>query len=76
MYSGYEVWRLRLFSCGGYGLALVLSGVYDSYPIPSGAEVNTENLRGRNAQNRLQLSDTTARHQHSKFESVRVSEIQ
>jgi len=33
----YELWRLRLFSFGGYGLALaalalVLLGAYDSYP--------------------------------------------
>jgi len=37
LYSGYELWRLRLFSFGGYGLALaalalVFFGAYDSYP--------------------------------------------
>jgi len=37
LYSGYELWRLRLFLFGGYGLALaalalVLFGAYDSYP--------------------------------------------
>jgi len=37
LYSGYELWRLRLFSFCGYGLALaalalVLFGAYDSYP--------------------------------------------
>jgi len=37
LYSGYELWRLRLFSFGVYGLALaalalVLFGAYDSYP--------------------------------------------
>ena len=35
--SGYELWRLRFFSFGGYGLALaalalVVFGAYDSYP--------------------------------------------
>jgi len=35
--SGYELLRLRLFSFGGYGLALpalalVVFGAYDSYP--------------------------------------------
>jgi len=38
LYSGYELWRLRLFSFCGYGLALaalalVLFGAYDSYPL-------------------------------------------
>jgi len=37
LYSGSELWRLRLFSFCGYGLALaalalVLFGAYDSYP--------------------------------------------
>jgi len=37
LYSGYELWRLRPFSFGGYGLALaalalVVFGAYDSYP--------------------------------------------
>jgi len=37
LYSGYELWRLRLFSFGGYGLALaalalVVFAAYDSYP--------------------------------------------
>jgi len=36
LYSGYEVWRLRLFSFCGYGLALVLFGAYDSYPVSLG----------------------------------------
>jgi len=36
LYSGSELWRLRLFSFGGYGLALavlalVVFGPYDSY---------------------------------------------
>jgi len=40
LYSGYEVWRLRLFSFCGYGLAhaalaLVVFGAYDSYPMLS-----------------------------------------
>jgi len=38
LYGGYELWRLRLFSFGGDGLALValalvLFGAYDSYPV-------------------------------------------
>jgi len=38
LYSGYDLWRLRLFSFCGYGLALaalalVLFGAYDSYPL-------------------------------------------
>jgi len=37
LYGGYEVWRLRLFSFCGYGLALaalalLVFGAYDSYP--------------------------------------------
>jgi len=37
LYGGYELWRLRLFSFVGYGLALaalalVVFGAYDSYP--------------------------------------------
>jgi len=42
LYSCYELWRLRLFSFGSYGLALaelalaelalVVFGAYDSYP--------------------------------------------
>ena len=37
MYSGYELWRLRLFSYCVYGLALaalalVVFGAYDNYP--------------------------------------------
>jgi len=37
LYSGYELWRLRLFSFCGYelalaALALLLFGAYDSYP--------------------------------------------
>jgi len=37
LYSGYELWRLQLFSFCGYGLALaalalVLFGAYGSYP--------------------------------------------
>jgi len=37
LYSGYELWRLRLFSFCGNGLALealalVVFGAYDSYP--------------------------------------------
>jgi len=41
LYSGYELWRLRLFSLGGYGLALaalalavlvlVVFGAYESH---------------------------------------------
>jgi len=27
-----DLWRLRLFSIGGYGLALVVFGAYDNYP--------------------------------------------
>jgi len=35
---GYDLWRLRLFSFGGYGLALaalalLVFGAYDSYPL-------------------------------------------
>jgi len=35
-YSGYELWHMRLFSFGAYGLALAavalaVSGAYDSY---------------------------------------------
>jgi len=38
LYSGYELWRLQLFSFCGYGLALaalalVVFGADDSYPI-------------------------------------------
>jgi len=38
LYSGYELWRLRLFSFCGYelalvALALVVFGAYDCYPI-------------------------------------------
>jgi len=37
LYSGYELWRLRLFSFCGNGLVLaalarVVFGAYDSYP--------------------------------------------
>jgi len=40
LHSSYEVWRLRLFSFRGYGLALaalalVVVGAYDSYPLQS-----------------------------------------
>jgi len=43
LYSGYKLWRLRLVSFYGYGLALaalalVLFGAYDSYPTKTSLE--------------------------------------
>jgi len=31
-FGGYELWRLRLYSFGGYGLALVVFGHIESIP--------------------------------------------
>jgi len=42
-FNGYELWRLPLFSFGGYGLALVDFGAYDSYPV-SKSSLSNERL--------------------------------
>jgi len=51
LYSGYELWRLRLFSFCGYGLALaalalVVFGAYDSYPVKSITPLDNKRWNG------------------------------
>jgi len=48
LYSGNELWRLRLFSFFGYGLALAalalaIFGAYDSYPTPDISRISKVN---------------------------------